>query len=55
MNRGNPQKATHQGVLRIGEMVLPCAVLEDGTRVLSEAEMARALGRSSGGARIYHG
>lgn len=42
-------KATHTGELIIGELVLPCAVLEDGTRVLSQRGVMRALGRKRGG------
>ncbi len=42
-------KATHQGELKIGEIILPCAVLEDGTRVLSERGVGAALGTGSGG------
>lgn len=45
-----PRKATHIGELTIGELILPCAVLEDGTRVLSERGVMRALGRGRGGA-----
>lgn len=43
-------KATHDGELPIGDLVLPCAVLEDGTRVLSERGVTRALGKTRGGA-----
>ena len=39
-------KATHEGKLKIGEIVIPCAVLEDGTRVLTQGGMLRALGRA---------
>lgn len=39
-------KATHIGDLHIGEMVIPCAVLEDGTRVLTQSGFMRALGRA---------
>lgn len=39
-------KATHDGELRIGDAVIPCAVLEDGTRVLTQRGVLRALGRS---------
>jgi P63C domain len=39
-------KATHIGELKIGEKVLPCAVLEDGTRVLNQAGFLRAIGRA---------
>lgn len=41
--------ATHTGELRIGDLVLPCAVLDDGRRVLSERGMLKALGRGRGG------
>ena len=37
-------KATHPGEVRIGNLVLPCAVLDDGTRVLSQRGLYRALG-----------
>lgn len=42
-------KATHTGELSIGELTIPCAVLPDGTRVLSQRGVGRALGRSHGG------
>ena len=32
--------------LRLGEIVIPCAVLQDGTRVLSERGISKALGRT---------
>lgn len=38
--------ATHTGVLKIGETEIPCAVLEDGTRLLTQYGYFRALGRS---------
>jgi hypothetical protein len=38
--------ATHIGEIRIGEKILPCAVLEDGTRVLNQAGFLRAIGRA---------
>ena len=40
-------KATHTGTLRIGEAEIPCAVLSDGTRLLTQAGFLQALGRSS--------
>lgn len=43
-------KATHAGVLEIGELMIPCAVLDDGTRVLSERGVTKALGGKRGGA-----
>lgn len=41
--------ATHSGEIRIGDMVLPCAVLADGTRLLTERGMSAALGRTRSG------
>lgn len=39
-------EATHEGVVRISEeTALPCAVLEDGTRVLTQTEFVKAIGR----------
>lgn len=46
---GTP-KATHVGNLKIGDLSIPCAVLEDGTRVLSERSVARSLGSKGAGA-----
>lgn len=42
-------KATHSGNLVIGDLTIECAVLPDGTRVLSQRGFGRALGRSFGG------
>jgi len=44
-------RATHRGEITIGGRSLPCAVLEDGTRVLNQTEMFRALGRRGGAKR----
>lgn len=44
-----PLKATHQGKLKIGEKELPCAVLEDGTRVLTTSAVFKAFGRTKRG------
>lgn len=38
-------KATHTGTIRLGAKEIECAVLEDGTRVLSRAGFVRAIGR----------
>lgn len=38
-------RATHEGTLTIGDTVIPAAVLEDGTRVLSRAGFLKAIGR----------
>lgn len=42
-------KATHIGELQIGDIVLPCAVLPDGTRLVSQGAMATAFGPVTGG------
>lgn len=47
---GEIPKATHEGILTIGEFSLQCAVLEGGRRVLSEMAVYRALGISVSGA-----
>lgn len=41
-------KATHTGEITIGDIVIPCAVLADGTRVLSEHAINNNLGVSGG-------
>lgn len=46
---GVERSATHIGELRIGEAMLPCAVLDDGTRVLSAKSVFDAFGRSRKG------
>jgi hypothetical protein len=42
-------KATHAGQLHIGSLNIECAVLEDGTRVLSEKGFGRELNVAMGG------
>jgi hypothetical protein len=42
-------RATHVGDLCIGDLTIPCAVLSDGTRLLSERGVARTLGGKRGG------
>lgn len=39
-------KATHTGKIHIGNNIIPCAVLEDGTRVLTQQGFLKAIGRS---------
>ena len=40
-------RATHEGEVALAEDgVIPCAVLEDGTRVLTQTEFVKALGRT---------
>jgi hypothetical protein len=38
--------APYSGEIKIGDITLACAVFEDGTRVLSQATVLRALGRN---------
>ena len=40
---GTIPRATHIGEINIGDVRIPCAVLEDGTRVLSENGITNAL------------
>ena len=40
------RRATHTGVVRIGNINLPCAVLEDGERVFTQQGIFLALGRT---------
>ena len=42
----NLPKATHSGEVTIGNIKLPCFVLEDGRRLLSQRKMLVTLGRS---------
>ncbi|MDD5087182.1 MAG: P63C domain-containing protein [bacterium] len=42
-------RATHTGTLQIGEISIDCAVLEDGTRVLSDRGLTKALGGKRSG------
>lgn len=44
-----PIKATHDGVIRLGDKELACANLPDGRRVISEAAMMEALKRGYSG------
>jgi len=39
-------RATHEGDLQLGQAAIPCAVLEDGRRVLTQSGFMRALGRA---------
>lgn len=45
----NERKATHQGQLPIGDVTLQCAVLEDGTRIISRNAIFRAFKRTKRG------
>jgi len=46
---GMPQ-AQYTGVLKLGEIELPCAVLSDGTRVLTETDFMAGMGMYRSGA-----
>lgn len=39
-------KSTHEGEIKVGPVTVPCAVLEDGTRLLTQQGFLLALGRS---------
>jgi hypothetical protein len=43
-------RATHQGILKIGDLSISCAVLADGTRILVSRSLANVLGRRGAGA-----
>ncbi len=44
-------KATHRGELTIGDTTIPCAVLDDGRRVITEHGITSALGSRSGASK----
>jgi len=46
-------KATHQGQMTVGDLILDCYVLEDGRRVFHKRGMAKALGMKSGGGNVF--
>ena len=48
--RWNFPKSTHEGLLVIGKFEITCAVLDDGTRVISESNVTKTLGGKRGGA-----
>lgn len=39
-------RATHEGMLDVGDVSIPCAVLENGQRVLTQSGFMKALGRA---------
>lgn len=43
------KKATHQGILKIADIEIPCFVLEDGTRVISGRGVTKAIGMKGRG------
>lgn len=46
-------RATHVGVLPIGDLEIDCAVLEDGRRIINDSAFQKALGRSQAGGQTY--
>lgn len=44
-------QSTHEGFLRIGEKVLPVAVLNDGRRIITQTALFEAFGRPQRGSR----
>ncbi|MFP2770412.1 P63C domain-containing protein [Oceanisphaera sp. KMM 10153] len=42
-------KATHIGEIKIGDIELPCAVLTDGSRIISESSLNRIFSTATGG------
>jgi len=46
-------RATHMGTLRLNDVDVPCANLEDGRRVISITAFSKALGRAAPGAQTY--
>lgn len=49
VNQGRIERAQLANDLMLGDVAIPCAVLEDGTRVLSERGISKALGRARSG------
>jgi hypothetical protein len=50
---GDLPKATHQGKMNVGDLVLDCYVLEGGRRLFHKRGMARALRMQSGGGNVF--
>jgi P63C domain len=46
---GDVPKATHSGLLPIGDLKIPVYVLEDGTRLISQRGMQKTVGMGTGG------
>ncbi len=45
------QKATHGGNMTVGDIEIPCYVLENGTRIISQRGIQRSIGMSTGRGR----
>jgi len=48
--RWGVQKAEYVGILKLGDIEIPCAVLSDGTRVLTESDFMLGMGMYRSGA-----
>ncbi len=46
MNDNDIPKATHDGNLKIGDFLIKCAVLQNGTRVITQRSLYGAIGKS---------
>ena len=46
-------KATHEGILPIGNTELNVAVLEDGTRIITQSAVFKAFGRTKRGRALH--
>lgn len=46
-------RATHTGVIKIGDIEIDCAVLADKRRIVNDAAFQKALGRSGAGGQTY--
>lgn len=46
VSKGKLLSARYAGTLSLGDVEIGCAVLEDGTRLLTQSDMMRALGRA---------
>ena len=45
MTESELPRATHEGVIKIGDFEISCSVLEDGTRLLGQSKFLEAIGR----------
>ncbi len=52
---GTVPRATHEGTLLIGDLELPCAVIESGQRLLSETGVLKAFGLQPSGTTFKRG
>jgi hypothetical protein len=46
-------RATHTGVVKLGDIEIECAVLADKRRIINDAAFQRALGRAGAGGQTY--